>query len=80
MAELSEDDVESMEEGELELVVAINDVKKKMTWDESDNILNGTIGRYRIDIAGYYIRKSDGELMQYRILCPYAVGFDYAFD
>ena len=79
-AELSEGDIDSMEEGEIELVVAINDARGKMPWGESNKRLFGTLGGYRIDIAGYYIRTSDGEIMQYRILCPYAVGFDYAFE
>jgi hypothetical protein len=78
-AKPSDEDVEAMDEGEVELIVSINDARKKVSWSESNNRLYGTLGRYLINLAGFYLRKSDGKLMQYRIVCPYAVGFDAAF-
>ena len=64
----------------MEIVIAINDAKRKMPWRESRNRLLGTIGKYKITIAGYYKRTSDNRVVQYRIVCPYAIGFDYAFE
>jgi len=80
VAELSEEDIESMNTRELELVVAINDSKRSSWWNESDKGLKGTLGKYRIEIAGFYKRTSDEEVKSYRIVCPYAVGFDQAFS
>lgn len=79
IAKLSEPDKEYMREGEMEIVVAINDRKRRVPW-QSNMRLFGTIGRYYIVIAGFYKRKEDSRIKQYRILCPYAVGFDYAFE
>lgn len=79
VAELSKSDVDYMREAETEIVVAINDAKKSMPWMESRNGLAGTLGKYHIRIAAYYKGK-DGETMKHRVLCPYAVGFDYAFE
>ena len=80
VAKLSRSDKNYMKEGEVEIVVAINDAKRRLPWSETKNGLSGTLGRrYHITIAGFYKRKRDGKIVQYRILCPYAVGFDYAF-
>jgi len=80
VARLSAADKDAMKSGEMEIVIAINDAKRKMTWHESRNRLLGTIGKYKITIAGYYKRTSDNRIVQYRIVCPYAIGFDYAFE
>jgi len=79
IAKLSEPDKEYMSEGEVELVVAINDRKRAVPW-QSNMRLYGTIGKYYIVIAGFYKRKQDSQIKQFKILCPYAVGFDYAFE
>ena len=80
-AELSEEDIDAMEEGDLEFVISINDANRRIKWRESkEERLFGTLGNYLINIAGFYIRESDSEIMQYRIICPYAVGFDKAFN
>lgn len=78
--ELSEEDKDYMKEGEVEIMAAINDAKKKLRWAESKKRLQGTLGKYNIVIAGFYKRRKDGEIRQYRILCPYAIGFDYTFE
>ena len=80
MAKLSEADKDSMTEGDLEVVVAINDAVRKSAWRELTSGLSGTIGDYRITIAGFYKRASDNRIKQYRVMCPYAVGFDYTFE
>jgi hypothetical protein len=69
-----------MQEGEIEIIVAINDAKKTSPWTESKNKLFGTLGKYHIVIAGFYKRKKDSKILQYRVLCPYAIGFDYTFE
>jgi proteasome lid subunit RPN8/RPN11 len=81
IAELSQADKESMEVEEVELIVAVNDALKKSAWDKTARGgLSGTIGNYRFKIAGFYKRSSDNEIRRYRVLCPYAVGFDYTFE
>jgi hypothetical protein len=80
LAQLSEPDKEYMGEGEIEIIVAINDAKKTSPWTETKNKLSGTLGKYHITIAGFYKRKKDSKIIQYRVLCPYAIGFDYAFE
>ena len=57
----------------------LNDRKKRVPW-QSRKRLFGTIGNYYVVIAGFYKRKKDRRIVEYKILCPYAVGFDYAFD
>ncbi|MBX5321672.1 MAG: hypothetical protein QHH12_07550 [Candidatus Bathyarchaeota archaeon] len=78
--ELSKTDREYMQPGEIEIVVAINDSKRSSPWKESKNKLSGTLGKYHITIAGFYKRKRNDEITQYRVLCPYAIGFDYTFE
>lgn len=77
---LSKADVEYMQKGDTEIVVAINNSKKSVTWSEIKTGLSGTLGKYHIVIAGFYKREKDERIMHYRIVCPYAVGFDYAFE
>jgi proteasome lid subunit RPN8/RPN11 len=77
---LSEPDVEYMKKGDTEIVVAINNSRKSFPWSETKNGLSGTIGKYHIVIAGFYKREKDERIMHYRIVCPYAVGFDFAFE
>ncbi len=78
-AELSEFDKDYMQETEIEVVVAINDSKKSAKWKESRKGLVGTLGKYHIRVAGFY-KKKGGEIRNYRIMCPYAIGFDYTFE
>lgn len=80
LPELSESDKNYMREREIEVIVAINDSKNTSPWTESKKKLSGTIGNYHIEIAGFYKRRRDGKILQYRVLCPYAVGFNYAFE
>ena len=78
LAELSQKDKEYMESGEIELVVAINDSKKSTLWGETKKGLCGTLGKYKIAIAGFYKREKDGQIANFRLVCPYATGFDLA--
>ncbi len=80
MAKLSVSDKDCLNEGEIEVVVAINDEKKTCAWCETKDGLSGTIGDYHITLSGFYKRRKDRKIARYRIVCPYAVGFDFAFD
>lgn len=77
LPELSDQDKKYMQPGETEIVVAINNSKKSALWSETKKGLCGTLGKYNIAIAGFYKRK-DNEIMNFRIVCPYATGFDLA--
>ena len=79
-ARLSESDKFCLEEGEIEVVVAINDEKKICAWSETRGGISGTLVDYHIALSGYYKRRKDQKIAKYRIVCPYAVGFDFAFD
>jgi len=75
---LRHSDKKYMLKGDTEIVIAINDAKRSSPWAETKNGLSGTIGKYNIVIAGFYKRAKDEKIMNYRIVCLYAVGFDYA--
>jgi len=78
-AELSESDIDTIRPTEVEVIVAVNNGRRSVKWYETrDHGLAGTIGRYHISLAAFY-KKKNGEVKQYRISCPYALGFDYAF-
>ena len=77
---LSDCDKDSLNAGNIEIVVAINDKKVTCSWAETKYGLSGTIGDYHIAIAGFYKETSNQKIMNYRIVCPYAVGFDYALQ
>ena len=79
IAKLSDADKDCMMEEDIEIVVAINDAFRKTPRVELSKGLSGTIGKYRITLAGFYKRSSDNRIKKYRIMCPYAVGFDYTF-
>jgi hypothetical protein len=78
LPELTPTDEKYLESGEIEIVVAINDSKKAALWTETKRGLCGTLGKYKISIAGFYKRKNDGKITKLRIVCPYATGFDLA--
>ena len=75
LPQLSDQDKKSMSAGEIDVVVAINDSARSRRWSETRNGLAGSLGDYSITISGYYKRKKDESIVRYRIVCPYAVGF-----
>ena len=79
-SKLSDPDKKYMQKGDTEIVIAINSASRLVPWTETKNGLSGTVGKYHIVIAGFYKREKDEKIMNYRIVCPYAVGFDYAFE
>lgn len=78
LPELSDKDKEYMTPGDAELVIAINDSKKSALWSETRKGLCGTLGKYHIVIVGFYKKTKNEQIMNYRIVCPYATGFDLA--
>ncbi len=77
-AELSETDIDSMNEEEIELVVALNTADTSVWWEEKGLGIRGTIGEYMVEIAGYYL-ETPNKLVPTQLVCPYAIGFDQAF-
>jgi len=76
---LSEIDKRDMEPMQIEIVIAINEAKKRITWNTSSSgkELYGTISNYYLKLAGYY--KEGRKIKQCKILCPYVLGFDLTF-
>jgi len=77
--EPSKIDIEGMIPTQIEIIVAINDSKRRTTWGESGKELYGTIGNYHIRLACHY-KKANGKIKQYELLCPYVMGFDLTFE
>ena len=51
---------------QIEIVIAINDAKKKAKWNEGQQYeLHGTIGKYNIQIAGYYKTRNGKKIVYY---------------
>jgi proteasome lid subunit RPN8/RPN11 len=72
-------DTKGMIPTQIEIIIAINDSKKRVQWNESGKELYGSIGNYHIRLACYY-KKKNGQIKQYKILCPYVLGFDLTFE
>ena len=79
-AKLSDEDEEAIEKCMIEIVVAVNEAKRKTVWsqDRKGMMLLGTIGDYHLTLACYY-KKKDGTIIQCPLLCPYILGFDLTF-
>ncbi len=71
---LSKEDLKHFKEGDISIVVAINDLSRPRKWSYVDRgTLSGTINSYSLRICAYY--KSGGEVRRVPIVCPYAIGF-----
>jgi len=77
--ELSKADMRSIIPTQIEVIVAVNDSKRKVQWYSSGKELSGTIGRYNLRMACHYKMRS-GKIKQYSLLCPYVLGFDLTFE
>ena len=78
--ELSIKDVKSIIPGQIEIVVAINDAKRRIPWSsKSSGELYGTLGKYGIYMACHYKTAKSQKIKKYPLLCPYALGFDETF-
>lgn len=69
----SEKDIDSMENSELEIIIAINNKLRSQRWNIVRKELRGSVGDYSIRIAAYY-RNNDGEIIKYPISCSFATG------
>jgi proteasome lid subunit RPN8/RPN11 len=77
--EPSDIDAEGMREGDLEMIIAINEKQKTLKWNYvKSKELTGAIGDYFLRIAAYNI--SNDKLQRLEIQCPYALGFDLTFE
>ena len=71
---LSKVDRKFFKDGNVAVIVAINDSARQQRWDYvRGGGVSGTINGYNIRIAGYH--KSDGTIERAPIHCPYAIGF-----
>lgn len=70
-------DKSTMEETDIEIIVAINEKRRTQPWKTVNAELHGTIGGYQIQIAGYYKNK-DGEIKKSSVYCPFATGLPIA--
>jgi len=71
---LSKDDRKFFKDGNVAVVVAINDSARKRRWHYvRGGAVSGTVNGYNIRIAGYW--KANGSIERAPIHCPYAIGF-----
>jgi len=77
----SDRDKESIEPGQFEIIVAVNECKRWQPWgwSEQKKILYGSLGDYLVHIAAYYKDESE-RISKCRIRCPYTVGLNEAFN
>lgn len=72
----SGDDIDDMVEGNIYIILAINDKTRAHKWTISPRgILSGTIGDYSIRMGGFYIENNDDKrIVRGSIVCPSATG------
>ena len=70
----SNEDLATMEEGNLYIIIAVNKAKRKTRWKLlSDGSLGGTLGGYNIKIAAF-TPWGNWRYRKLRVLCPIATG------
>lgn len=77
---LSDVDVESMSQDEIQILVALNDRVRSQPWRYlADGSLSGTLGAYHIRIGAYAFGDGDKALGRrphpVSVRCPFAIGF-----
>ncbi len=73
-ANLSRIDLKSMEEGQYEIIIAINEQRKDRPWRYLANgELSGSFGGMGFNFAAYTLKK--GRKERAPIICPFALGF-----
>jgi len=80
---LSKTDINSMEIGNIEIVISVNKKKRTTPWEYNakTNELCGVFGDYRFTVAAYSCFK-DGDAKKYEkieLLCPFALGIGSKF-
>ncbi len=72
----SSEDLASMEEGNLYIILAVNRIRRKQRWRIlSDGSLSGTVGDYHIKIAAF-TPISSWRYRRLRVHCPVATGLE----
>ena len=79
VAELSDPDKESLDEGMIELIIAINDAKRKFSWRCSDTDIYGSIDKFHIHLACFK-KESKGKIIRVPISCPYILGLSEIYE
>lgn len=72
-------DANSLDEGELDLIVAVNDAhrRRRFHYVEEGRALEGTVCDFSIKIAGFYKPPlGDTRVRRVPIRCPHAIGFE----
>jgi proteasome lid subunit RPN8/RPN11 len=75
----SSDDLLSTIPGELNLICAVNFKKRSVDWYENKRgVLAGTVGKYRIEIGGYYIDEPciGRQYQRIEVKCPAITGLN----
>jgi proteasome lid subunit RPN8/RPN11 len=79
--EPSKEDLQSMVEGSIDIILAVNKTKRRKEWTmDSRGVLSGTIGEFMFAFAAYHYHSQKLEWKRVRIVCPYAVGFNRALE
>ncbi len=75
-ANLSDWDVGTIEGGDIEIVVAVNDLLRRSRWRNVDQgrQLSGSLSDFSLTLAAYY-RDGNHRPCRTQIRCPYALGF-----
>jgi proteasome lid subunit RPN8/RPN11 len=81
VAEPSKQDLLSMVEGSIDIILAVNKTKRRKDWTmDARGVLSGTIGDFAFAFAAHHYHSQKREWKQVRIVCPYAVGFNRALE
>ncbi len=74
---LSEWDAQTVDEGNVEIIVAVNDVLRRSRWRIIDHgrQLTGSLSDYALTLAAYYRDGNQRRPFRTQIRCPYALGF-----
>jgi len=71
----SDEDIKEMKDGQVYLIIAINNNEKTLFWGENrDGTISGSVGDFFFKIAAYFLGGSSG-IKRARIHCPFPPGF-----
>lgn len=71
----SDEDIKEMKEGQVYLIIAINNNEKTLNWGENrDGTISGSAGEFFFKIAAYF-RSGSSTIKRARIHCPFPPGF-----
>jgi hypothetical protein len=74
---LSDWDAQTMDEGNVEIIVAVNDLLRRSAWRNIDGgrQLAGSLSDFSLSLAAYYRNGNHRRPVRTQIRCPYALGF-----